>query len=139
MSACPPLSALAGGDETGLRHARGCPRCGELLADLRCLRGRLHALDPTGWAGGPSPGVDTEAALGAVLARADREGLGRRRRRLRRVLHAASTLAAAVLLAGLAAPHLLRQRIEGSPTRGLTASAWDGERSTLFWTTAHGR
>jgi len=105
---CPDLAHLVDQLDAGRLdpHVHGCAACRSLAHDLGALRGQARSLARRE-AGGE---LDVERALAAVLARGSRPR--RRRARGRRALQAFGTAAAAVLVASLGAPWLLRLRVE---------------------------
>ena len=126
---CVSIECLLEPTDEDLDHLARCAECADLASDLASLRGRAAALDSDGWAGEAAPAVDVEAALACVLAQADRIP-SRTRRPL--LVQLATSLAAAAVLFSLAAPSLLRWRVESSPS----AQAGGGEAMQgVFWTT----
>ena len=123
-------------------HLAACSTCRDLAQDVASVRSMAQALPADGWAGGSAPSVDVEAALANVLAgtRPARARPVRVRPRARPLLlRLASSLAAAAVLLSIAAPSLLRWRIEAAPAQSETVSGLQGLEARVFWTTVGAR
>lgn len=139
MSDCPPLDVLlelpsdrsANAAATDLAtHLATCPACARAADEVHAVRRFTRELPANAWGAGPLVEVDVEAALAAVLARADAP----HRLPVNRLLPWASSVAAALLLFSLVAPAFLRARVEG--TLEARAAGGGAPGSVVFWTSS---
>jgi anti-sigma factor RsiW len=139
MSACITAEACLELSEEELQHVAACPDCQALREEIQAIRALAHGLPASGWAGEPAPQLDVDAALRTVLRGPVRHSTRRRPRRAARVLQFASSLAAAAVLLSVAAPTLLRWRIDAQPTSQASQGLDSVAVGSIFWTTAGGR
>lgn len=140
MSACITVEACLELSEEERHHVASCSDCQALSEEVQAIRALARGLPEAGWAGGSAPQIDLDAALRNVLRSPDRETTrGRPRRRRTRVLRFASSLAAAAVLLSVAAPTLLRWRIDAQPMSRASQDLDLVAVGSIFWTTAGGR
>lgn len=130
MNECVDAATLLEERERVAEHLRRCPSCRSLADELDEIRGMARALPADGWAGGPPPEVDVEAALAAVL-----EAHQPHRRRWKgTLLRLTSSAAAALLLASLVLPPLLRLRIEHTSASPNARALAHDPGQPVWWT-----
>ncbi len=129
MKGCITVDRWLEPSEADRRHVNECSDCAELARELDLVRAHAAELSPAGWGANPAPAVDVDAALASVFRQADFLPPARTKRPL--FVQVATTLAAAALLFSVAAPSLLRWRVETSSRDQAVRSA---PLSGVFWT-----